>query len=95
MSGKPIRVWTCSICRTTSAHTTCPKVGCKGRTAGGWDGKPTMSLPEHGTNTRYKNHGCRCELCRVAASEYAKAYKLRVDEYVARLYIERRGSRGD
>lgn len=32
---------------------------------------------EHGMLSMYKNHKCRCNLCRASASLYDKAYRLR------------------
>lgn len=29
-------------------------------------------LPSHGTNSRYAKHGCRCEVCRAAHTEYER-----------------------
>lgn len=31
----------------------------------------TLSIPEHGVN-RYKRHGCRCDICRVAATAHSR-----------------------
>lgn len=37
---------------------------------------------QHGSLAMYKNHGCRCELCRAKYSEHTKQYRLerKIDE---------------
>lgn len=34
-------------------------------------------LPAHGTNPRYAKHGCRCDLCRTAHTDYERARRAR------------------
>jgi len=33
--------------------------------------------PRHGRNSTYCNHGCRCDACRAANSEYRRAWRRR------------------
>ena len=32
--------------------------------------------PRHGTDNGYHNHSCRCDLCRKAATDYARELRL-------------------
>lgn len=42
-----------------------------------------MSADDHGTDSTYVNHGCRCDLCRQAHSEYNRVFRYRRYERTA------------
>ena len=44
------------------------------RLASGEQAPPRYHTPEHGTLSRYTNHGCRCTACYEAMSAHRKAY---------------------
>lgn len=43
----------------------------------------TLPTARHGTFTMYTNHGCRCEPCRAAKSQYQRDYKAKRSELAA------------
>ena len=41
------------------------------------EGQYTRLVVDHGSKTMYDSHGCRCDLCRKAASAYKAAWRAR------------------